>query len=133
MATRASMQALFQQCEDAIRFAEEQYKTASLQEHYNNDDYTKAQQDLEQMYQDIAKVAHSANGQQREQLHRMRLQIQQLQNYRGLYRVAVRIDVDDARHTGEVLCLSEGVAQPRVISETTSRDRVKKYTRRVVS
>jgi polyhydroxyalkanoate synthesis regulator phasin len=80
MATRASMEALFQQCEDTIRFAQDQYKVASLQEHYNNDDYTKAMQQMEQAYQDIAKMAHSANGQQREQLHRMRLQIQQLQN-----------------------------------------------------
>jgi Protein of unknown function (DUF2524) len=80
MATRDSMEALFQQCEDAIRYAQEQFKESSLQEHYNNDDYTKALQELEQTYADIAKMAHSANGQQREQLHRMRLQVQQLQN-----------------------------------------------------
>lgn len=80
MATRDSMEALTQQVEDAIRFAEDQYKQSSLQEQYNNDDYTQALQLLEQTYQDIAKMAHSANGQQRDQLHRMRLQIQQLQN-----------------------------------------------------
>ncbi|MDF2788558.1 small-conductance mechanosensitive channel [Bacillus niacini] len=80
MATRASMDALIQQCEDVIRYAQDQLKESSLQEHYNNDDYTNALQQLEQTYQDIAKMAHSANGQQRDQLHRMRLQIQQLQN-----------------------------------------------------
>lgn len=80
MATRESMETLMQQCEDAIRYAQEQYKESSLQEHYNNDDYTKALQTLEETYQDIATMAHSANSQQREQLHRMRLQIQQLQN-----------------------------------------------------
>ncbi|MFB3160891.1 YtzC family protein [Neobacillus sp. 179-J 1A1 HS] len=80
MATRASMDALIQQCEDVIRYAQDQMKDSSLQEHYNNDDYTNALQQLEQTYQDIAKMAHSANGQQRDQLHRMRLQIQQLQN-----------------------------------------------------
>jgi hypothetical protein len=80
MATRASMDALMQQCEDVIRYAQDQLKESSLQEHYNNDDYTNALQQLEQTYQDIAKMAHSANGQQRDQLHRMRLQIQQLQN-----------------------------------------------------
>ena len=57
-----------------------QFKESSLQEQYNNDDYTTALQRLEQTYQDVAKMAHSANSQQREQLHRMRLQIQQLQN-----------------------------------------------------
>ena len=61
-------------------YAEDQYKQSSLQEHYNDDDYTKALQQLEETYQDIAKMAHSANSQQREQLHRMRLQLQQLQN-----------------------------------------------------
>lgn len=80
MATRESMDNLMQQCEDAIRYAEEQYKQSSLQEHYNDDDYTQALQKLEETYQDIAKMAHSANSQQRDQLHRMRLQLQQLQN-----------------------------------------------------
>lgn len=80
MATRESMDNLMQQCEDALRYAEDQYKQSSLQEHYNDDDYTKALQQLEETYQDIAKMAHSANSQQREQLHRMRLQLQQLQN-----------------------------------------------------
>jgi len=80
MATRDSMNELMQQVEDAIRYAEEQYKQSSLQEHYNDDNYTNALQQLEDTYQDIAKMAHSANSQQREQLHRMRLQLQQLQN-----------------------------------------------------
>ena len=80
MATRDSMDNLMQQVEDTVRFAQEQYKQSSLQEHYNDDDYTKALQQLEDTYQDIAKMAHSANSQQREQLHRMRLQLQQLQN-----------------------------------------------------
>ncbi|MFK9091104.1 YtzC family protein [Bacillus salipaludis] len=80
MATRDSMNDLMQQVEDAIRYAEEQYKQSSLQEHYNDDNYTNALQQLEETYQDIAKMAHSANSQQREQLHRMRLQLQHLQN-----------------------------------------------------
>jgi uncharacterized protein YutE (UPF0331/DUF86 family) len=80
MATRDSMDELMLQCEQAIAFAEEQYKEGSLQEHYNNDDYTRALQMLEESYNDIAKMAHSANSQQRDQLHRMRLQLQQLQN-----------------------------------------------------
>ncbi|MEH7355497.1 YtzC family protein [Neobacillus drentensis] len=80
MATRESMDNLMQQVEDTIRYAEEQYKQSSLQEHYNDDNYTDALQQLEETYQDIAKMAHSANSQQKEQLHRMRLQLQQLQN-----------------------------------------------------
>ncbi len=80
MATRDSMGELMQQCEDAIRYAQDEFKESSLQEQYNDNDYTTALQRLEQTYQDVAKMAHSANSQQREQLHRMRLQIQQMQN-----------------------------------------------------
>jgi hypothetical protein len=80
MATRQSVDELFRQCEDALRFAGDQYQESSLQEHYNDDNYTQALQQLEQAYNDLAKLAHSANGQQREQLHRMRLQLQQAQN-----------------------------------------------------
>ncbi len=80
MATRESVEDLLQQCENAIRYAQEQYEGSSLQEHYNNDDYSSALQELENVYQDICKLAHSANAQQRDQLHRARLQVQQLQN-----------------------------------------------------
>jgi len=80
MATRQSVENLLQQCEDAIRFAQEQYQESAMQEHYNDDSYTQAMQQLEASYNDLAKLALSANGQQRDQLHRMRLQLQQVQN-----------------------------------------------------
>ncbi|MFE8698185.1 YtzC family protein [Cytobacillus sp. FJAT-53684] len=80
MATRESMDTLIQQCEDAIRFAQDQYQEGRMQEHYNDEGYTNALQSLEGAYNDVAKMALSANSQQREQLHRMRLQLQQLQN-----------------------------------------------------
>lgn len=80
MATRESVSNLLQQCEDAIRYAQEQYQQSSLQQQYNDDDYTNALQRLEDVYNDICKMAFSANSQQREQLHRMRLQVQRLQN-----------------------------------------------------
>ena len=80
MATLDSMNELNQQCEDVLRFANEQYQESSLQQQYNDDNYIQALQQLEGAYNDIATMAHSANGQQREELHRMRLQIQQVQN-----------------------------------------------------
>jgi phage shock protein A len=80
MATRESMDKLIQQCEDAIRFAQDQYEEGRLQAHYNDEGYTYALQSLENAYNDLAKMALSSNAQQREQLHRMRLQLQQLQN-----------------------------------------------------
>lgn len=80
MATRESVEQLIQQCEDAIRFANDQYTISSTQQHYNDKEYVQALQQLEDAYNDLARLAHSANGQQREQLHRMRLQLQQMQN-----------------------------------------------------
>jgi len=80
LATRQSVDQLLQQCEDAINLAQEQYKSASMQQYYNDGDYTNALQALEAAYNDLAKLASSANAQQREQLHRMRLQLQQVQN-----------------------------------------------------
>jgi hypothetical protein len=80
MATRQSMDEFLQRCEDVIRNAQDQYVEANKQEHYTDDNYTDALQQIEATFNDLADLAHSANGQQREQLHRMRLQLQQLQN-----------------------------------------------------
>ena len=54
MATRHSMDELMQQCEDALRFANEQYQESSLQQQYNDDNYTQALQQLEGAYNDFA-------------------------------------------------------------------------------
>lgn len=80
MATRQSVDNLLQQCEDAIRFANDQLQEGRMQEHYNENSYTDALHSLENAYNDLSKLALSANAEQREQLHRMRLQLQQLQN-----------------------------------------------------
>lgn len=80
MATRQSIDDFLQRCDEVIKNAEEQFVEANKQEHYNDDDFTAALQQLEDSYNDLAQLAHSANSQQREQLHRMRLQLQQLQN-----------------------------------------------------
>jgi hypothetical protein len=74
------MEDFLQKCEDAIRYAQDQYRESSLQEQYNNVGYTDALQQLEERYNELCDLAHSANAQQRDQLHRMRLQLQQVQN-----------------------------------------------------
>jgi hypothetical protein len=80
MATRQSMEEFFERCEEVIRNAEDQFIDANRQEHYNDNTYIEALQEIETIYNELTNLAHSANDQQREQLHRMRLQIQQLQN-----------------------------------------------------
>lgn len=80
MATRQSVGEHIQRCEEAISYAKEQFIEGSRQEHYYDNEYQYAMQQLEGSYNELAQLANSANSQQREQLHRMRLQIQQLQN-----------------------------------------------------
>ena len=86
MATRESVEQFMQQCEDSIKYAEDQFTTAQAQEHYNDSEYLKAQEQLEETYNDLMHLSMSCNAQQREQLNRMRIQLQQLQNEMTLLR-----------------------------------------------
>ncbi|MFS8630461.1 MAG: YtzC family protein [Bacillales bacterium] len=80
MTTRESMDHFIRQCEETLRFAEEQLEERQRQEHYNDEEFTQALQLLENQYNELAKMSLFANDQQREQLHRMRLRLQQIQN-----------------------------------------------------
>ena len=80
MATRKSVDDIINRCESAIQFAEEQYEAGSRQEHYHDVEYSDALHQLEVVGMELRKLSESANDQQREQLHRTRLKVQQLQN-----------------------------------------------------
>lgn len=80
MATRESVDNLIAQCTETIEYAQQQYNESRRQEHDNQEEYVEALKQLENVYNELNKLMLSANNQQREQLHRMRLQIQQLQN-----------------------------------------------------
>jgi polyhydroxyalkanoate synthesis regulator phasin len=85
MATRQSVEEHIQMAVDAINYAEDQFTEAKRQEHYNQTEYTKAQQQLEEVLLDLGKLALSGNTQQKEQVERMRLQIQHIQNEMIIY------------------------------------------------
>lgn len=80
MATRQSMTELLQRCNEVIAQAEEQCNLANRQEHYNEMEFTTAQQELEGIYNDLHTMDQSASQQQREELHRMRLLVEKMQN-----------------------------------------------------
>jgi len=80
LATRDSMNELLERCNQVINYAEEQYELASRQEHYNTNEYTDAQMQLENIYNDLHTMDKSANQQQREELHRIRLLVENMQN-----------------------------------------------------
>ncbi|PKR84362.1 YtzC family protein [Heyndrickxia camelliae] len=80
MATRQSIDECLQRCDNAIEQAQEQYTEGLRQEHYHDLDYTNALQQLEASYNEVCQLANSSNSQQREILHRKRLQLQALQN-----------------------------------------------------
>ncbi|WP_445489351.1 YtzC family protein [Niallia sp. 03133] len=79
MATRQSVDELLQRCNEVIDYAQEQNKIGSMQEHYNTDEFSEAQLKLEGVTNDLIVMAHSANPQQREQLNRMKIRLDQLQ------------------------------------------------------
>ncbi|KAA0549021.1 DUF2524 family protein [Bacillus sp. BGMRC 2118] len=85
MATRQSVEEYIQMAEDAIKYAEEQFTEAKKQEHYNQEEYTQAQQRLEAAITELGKLAHSGNPQQKEQIDRMRMQIQRVSNEMTIY------------------------------------------------
>jgi hypothetical protein len=80
MATRQSVDEYLQRCTEAIEYAREQSKNRAQQEHYNVTEFTNALQGLENAVNDINHLSLSANDQQQDQLYRMRLQLQQIQN-----------------------------------------------------
>lgn len=80
MATRQSVEDCMERCQQALSYANEQYLEGMRQEHYHDKEYAKAQQKLQDALSEVEKLGLSANDQQREQLYRMRLQLQDLQN-----------------------------------------------------
>jgi flagellar capping protein FliD len=80
MTTRDSMNAFIDQAEDALQYAREQMEIARRQEHYNQTEYSDAQQKLENAYNELDHLMLSANQQQKERLRRMQVQIRQVQN-----------------------------------------------------
>jgi esterase/lipase len=85
MATRQSVEDYLQMAEDTLRYAQEQFTEAKKQEHYNQTEYTNAQQQLESTVIELGQLAHSGNPQQKLQIDRMRLQIQRIQNEMIIY------------------------------------------------
>jgi hypothetical protein len=80
MATRKAVDDCMQQCENALRNGIEQYREGSRQEHYGDQEYFQAQASLQEAVNTIETLKASGNNQQKEQLDRMRVQIQQMQN-----------------------------------------------------
>lgn len=80
MATRQSVTDHMNMCSETLAYAQGQYQNGRMQEHYNDTEYSKAQLMLEDAVNDINKLSLSANDQQKEELYRMRLQLQELQN-----------------------------------------------------
>jgi len=80
MTTRKSMEEFLYQCQQTVEFAQEQFIEGLKQGHFHDQEYSEAQQRLEDQYNELMAVYRSANAEQRDRLHRMRLQIQSLQN-----------------------------------------------------
>ncbi|MDM5430040.1 YtzC family protein [Bacillus mycoides] len=80
MAERQSLEEYITQAEQAVEYAKEQLDQGMRQEHYNTMEYSDAQLQLEQAYNDLQTMQQHANDEQREQLNRVRMAIRQLQH-----------------------------------------------------
>ncbi|MGX5677006.1 MULTISPECIES: YtzC family protein [Bacillus cereus group] len=80
MAERQSLELYITQAEQAVEYAKEQLDLGMRQEHYNTMEYSDAQLQLEQAYNDLQTMQQHANDEQREQLNRARMAIRQLQH-----------------------------------------------------
>ncbi len=80
MATRDAMEKFLNECEQTIEYARGQLQESAKQEFYGMEEYSRAQQALEEKYNELMALYRSANAEQRERLHRMRLKIHSLQN-----------------------------------------------------
>ncbi|MDA2272255.1 hypothetical protein CBR59_14480 [Bacillus thuringiensis] len=80
MAERQSLESYITQAEQAVEYAKEQLDQGIRQEHYNTMEYSDAQLQLEQAYNDLQTMQQHANDEQREQLNRARMAIRQLQH-----------------------------------------------------
>ena len=80
MAERHSLESYITQAEQAVEYAKEQLDLGMRQEHYNTMEYSDAQLQLEQAYNDLQTMQQHANDEQREQLNRARMAIRQLQH-----------------------------------------------------
>ncbi|PFK16771.1 YtzC family protein [Bacillus cereus] len=80
MAERQSLESYITQAEQAVEYAKEQLDQGMRQEHYNTMEYSDAQLQLEQAYNDLQTMQQHANDEQHEQLNRARMAIRQLQH-----------------------------------------------------
>ncbi|QGH36983.1 DUF2524 family protein [Gracilibacillus salitolerans] len=80
MATRDSVENLLIEGQHIIQQAEEQLDMSNRNQFLLNEDYTNAHLELEKLSQSIDRVMASANAQQREQLHRFQLVVNEKLN-----------------------------------------------------
>ena len=80
MATHKSMDECLGRCESALDYAQQQYEESAKQEHYNTEGYTDALMRLENSYNELTMMNNSANEQQRDELDRMKVRVQDLQH-----------------------------------------------------
>ncbi|PWU68103.1 MULTISPECIES: DUF2524 family protein [Gracilibacillus] len=73
MTTRDSIENLLIEGQHIIQQAEEQLDMSNRNQFEMNEDYYNAQLELEKLAQGIERVLNSANAQQKEQLHRFQL------------------------------------------------------------
>ncbi len=80
MGDRSSIDKTIEMAQEALGYAQEQFDLGQQQEHYNDIEYSQAQQLLETALMELEKLERLAVPEQKEELYRTRIQLQQLQS-----------------------------------------------------
>lgn len=80
MATRKSVENMIAMANEKLEEARKELQEANQLGYQVDDEYTQAQLGLEEMENEINNLMHSADHQQKEQLHRLHLQVSQCLN-----------------------------------------------------
>jgi hypothetical protein len=80
MGDRSAIQETLLMAQEALDLAKGQLDISRLQESYNGIEYSQAQQLLETATMEVEKLERLAVPEQKDELYRKRLQLQQLQN-----------------------------------------------------
>ncbi|MCD5325041.1 MULTISPECIES: DUF2524 family protein [Pontibacillus] len=80
MATRDSIENMVEVAKRKMEAAREQLEQANQVGYQPSDEYSQVQLGLEEAETEIQKLMHSANHQQKDQLHRLHLQVTQVLN-----------------------------------------------------
>ncbi|MDT8859953.1 YtzC family protein [Alkalihalobacillus sp. MEB130] len=81
MAERTHLEHFLERAEATLEIAQQTFNDSQRVQPGDPDEYTQAQRDLQDLNDELDTLMHAATPEQRDQLHRTQIQVNQLQNH----------------------------------------------------